>query len=86
MRLLLDTHVVLWQLSGARTLGERASEAIAAAAELAFSVVDTAIILKTVLFPEPLGPRSAVMFPSGASKETPVTASKSPNLFSRFST
>ena len=44
MRLLLDTHVVLWQLSGARTLGVRAQEAIAAAAELAFSVVSFAEI------------------------------------------
>ena len=44
MRLLLDTHVVLWQLSGARTLGERARDAIAAAAELAFSVVSFAEI------------------------------------------
>jgi PIN domain nuclease of toxin-antitoxin system len=44
VRLLLDTDVVLWQLSGARTLGERTSEAIAAAAELAFSVVSFAEI------------------------------------------
>jgi PIN domain nuclease of toxin-antitoxin system len=44
VRLLLDTHVVLWHLSGARTLGERTSEAIAAAAELAFSVVSFAEI------------------------------------------
>jgi len=44
VRLLLDTHVVLWQLSGARTLGVRAQEAIAAAAELAFSVVSFAEI------------------------------------------
>ena len=44
MRLLLDTHVVLWQLSGARTLGVRARERIAAAAELAFSVVSFAEI------------------------------------------
>jgi PIN domain nuclease of toxin-antitoxin system len=44
VRLLLDTHVVLWQLSGARPLGERAREAIAAAAELAFSVVSFAEI------------------------------------------
>jgi PIN domain nuclease of toxin-antitoxin system len=41
---LLDTHVVLWQLAGARPLGERAREAIAAAAELAFSVVSFAEI------------------------------------------
>ena len=39
MRLLLDTHVVLWQLSGVRSLGVRAHETIAAAGELAFSVV-----------------------------------------------
>ncbi len=44
MRLLLDTHVVLWQLSGARQLGVRAQETIAAAAELAFSVVSFAEI------------------------------------------
>ena len=44
MRLLLDTHVVLWQLSGARTLGARARESIAAAGELAFSVVSFAEI------------------------------------------
>lgn len=44
MRLLLDTHVVLWQLSGARPLGVRAREAITAAAELAFSVVSFAEI------------------------------------------
>jgi PIN domain nuclease of toxin-antitoxin system len=44
VRLLLDTDVVLWQLSGARPLGARAREAIAAAAELAFSVVSFAEI------------------------------------------
>jgi PIN domain nuclease of toxin-antitoxin system len=44
VRLLLDTQVVLWQLSGARELGVRAREAIAAAAELAFSVVSFAEI------------------------------------------
>jgi PIN domain nuclease of toxin-antitoxin system len=44
VRLLLDTHVVLWQLSGARSLGARARETIAAAAELAFSVVSFAEI------------------------------------------
>jgi PIN domain nuclease of toxin-antitoxin system len=44
VRLLLDTHVVLWQLSGARRLGGQAREAIAAAAELAFSVVSFAEI------------------------------------------
>jgi PIN domain nuclease of toxin-antitoxin system len=44
VRLLLDTHVVLWQLSGTRPLGGRAREAIATAAELAFSVVSFAEI------------------------------------------
>ncbi len=44
MRLLLDTHVVLWQLAGARPLGPRAREQVAAAAELAFSVVSFAEI------------------------------------------
>ena len=44
MRLLLDTHVVLWQLSGARSLGARARELIGAATELAFSVVSFAEI------------------------------------------
>ena len=44
MRLLLDTHVVLWQLSGVQRLGGRASETIASAAELAFSVVSFAEI------------------------------------------
>jgi PIN domain nuclease of toxin-antitoxin system len=44
VRLLLDTHVVLWQLSGARSLGVRAREAIAGATEVAFSVVSYAEI------------------------------------------
>jgi PIN domain nuclease of toxin-antitoxin system len=44
MRLLLDTHVVLWQLSGLRSLGVRAQATIAAAGELAFSVVSFAEI------------------------------------------
>ena len=44
MKLLLDTHVVLWQLSGAQRLGVLASETIASAAELAFSVVSFAEI------------------------------------------
>jgi PIN domain nuclease of toxin-antitoxin system len=44
VRLLLDTHVVLWQLAGARELGERAREAIGHATELAFSVVSFAEI------------------------------------------
>lgn len=44
MKLLLDTHVVLWQLSGTRQLGSRARSAIAGATELAFSVVSFAEI------------------------------------------
>lgn len=44
MKLLLDTHVVLWQLSGARQLGRSARAAIAAATELCFSVVSFAEI------------------------------------------
>ena len=44
MKLLLDTHVVLWQLSGVQRLGVRASETIASAAELTFSVVSFAEI------------------------------------------
>jgi PIN domain nuclease of toxin-antitoxin system len=44
VRLLLDTHVLLWQLSGTRPLGVRARETIAAAGELAFSVVSFAEI------------------------------------------
>lgn len=44
MRLLLDTHVLLWQLSGVKSLGARARETIAAAGELAFSVVSFAEI------------------------------------------
>jgi PIN domain nuclease of toxin-antitoxin system len=44
VRLLLDTHVVLWQLAGTRALGARARETIAAATELAFSVVSFAEI------------------------------------------
>lgn len=44
MRLLLDTHVVLWELQGARTVGPRAQEAIERAGELAFSVVSYAEI------------------------------------------
>lgn len=44
MRLLLDTHVVLWQLAGTRELGVQAREAIGAAVELAFSVVSFAEI------------------------------------------
>lgn len=44
MRLLLDTHVVLWQLSGERRLGAIARQRIADAGELAFSVVSFAEI------------------------------------------
>lgn len=44
MRLLLDTHVVLWQLEGTRTVGPRAQEAIERASELLFSVVSFAEI------------------------------------------
>jgi PIN domain nuclease of toxin-antitoxin system len=44
VRLLLDTHVMLWQLSGARQLGAHARETIEAATELAFSVVSFAEI------------------------------------------
>jgi PIN domain nuclease of toxin-antitoxin system len=42
MRLLLDTHVVLWELRGARTVGARAQAAIEEAAEMIFSVVSFA--------------------------------------------
>ena len=42
MRLLLDTNVVLWQLSGARDLSAPARDAIAAADDLLFSVVSFA--------------------------------------------
>lgn len=42
MRLLLDTHVVLWQLSGERDLAAPARDAIAAADDLLFSVVSFA--------------------------------------------
>ena len=44
MKLLLDTHVVLWRLSGVQRLGVRATETIGSAAELAFSVVSFAEI------------------------------------------
>lgn len=42
MRLLLDTHVVLWHLSGERDLAAPAREAIAAAEDLLVSVVSFA--------------------------------------------
>lgn len=44
MRLLLDTHVVLWQLSGARRLGDHARDVVERASELVFSVVSFAEI------------------------------------------
>ncbi len=44
MRLLLDTHVVLWQLSGERELGPQAQRVVSEATELAFSVVSFAEI------------------------------------------
>lgn len=44
MRLLLDTHVVLWQLEGSRPLTNDARDAIARASELLFSVVSFAEI------------------------------------------
>jgi PIN domain nuclease of toxin-antitoxin system len=44
VRFLLDTHVVLWELSGTRTLGASARAALRSATELAFSVVSFAEI------------------------------------------
>ena len=44
MRLLLDTHVVLWQLSGERELSAPARAAISEAEDLLFSVVSFAEI------------------------------------------
>jgi PIN domain nuclease of toxin-antitoxin system len=44
VRLLLDTHVVLWQLEGTRTVQPAAQRAIERATELAFSVVSFAEI------------------------------------------
>jgi len=44
VRVLLDTHVVLWELGGTRTVGPRAQEAIERASELLFSVVSFAEI------------------------------------------
>jgi PIN domain nuclease of toxin-antitoxin system len=41
---LLDTHVVLWELEGGRTVGPRAQEALERASELLFSVVSFAEI------------------------------------------
>lgn len=44
MRLLLDTHIVLWQLSGERDLSARAQHAIGSAVDLLFSVASYAEI------------------------------------------
>jgi PIN domain nuclease of toxin-antitoxin system len=44
VRLLLDTHVVLWQLAGVRALGTRAEHAIREAHELLVSAVSFAEI------------------------------------------
>jgi PIN domain nuclease of toxin-antitoxin system len=44
VRLLLDTHMVLWELEGTRTVGREAREAIEQASELAFSAVSFAEI------------------------------------------
>jgi PIN domain nuclease of toxin-antitoxin system len=44
VRLLLDTHIVLWELSGKRTVGPQAQRAIEQATELSFSVVSFAEI------------------------------------------
>jgi PIN domain nuclease of toxin-antitoxin system len=44
VRLLLDTHVVLWQRTGRRSLGEKTRDALTAASEVAFSVVSFAEI------------------------------------------
>ena len=44
MRLLLDTHVVLWELQGSRTVRPAAQDAIERATELSFSVVSFAEI------------------------------------------
>lgn len=44
MRVLLDTHVVLWQLEGSRILSSAAREAIEQASDLLFSTVSFAEI------------------------------------------
>ncbi len=64
MRLLLDTHVVLWQLSGERELSVPARDAIAAADDLLFSVVSFAEIgikasVGTLVVPDDLQARIA---------------------------
>jgi PIN domain nuclease of toxin-antitoxin system len=44
VRLLLDTHVVLWEPQGSRSVGQQAQEAIERADELSFSVISFAEI------------------------------------------
>lgn len=44
MRLLLDTHIVLWQLSGERPLSDTVTEAVSDADDLLFSSVSFAEI------------------------------------------
>jgi PIN domain nuclease of toxin-antitoxin system len=44
VRLLLDTHIVLWQLSGDRTLSDTVTEAVSEADDLLFSSVSFAEI------------------------------------------
>jgi PIN domain nuclease of toxin-antitoxin system len=44
VRLLLDTHILLWELAGTRSVGPLAQDAIAHASELTFSVVSFAEI------------------------------------------
>lgn len=44
MRVLLDTHVVLWELEGSRTVSPAAQDAIEHAADVLFSVVSFAEI------------------------------------------
>jgi PIN domain nuclease of toxin-antitoxin system len=44
VRLLLDTHVVLWELAGSRRVSQKAQEALEEATELLFSVVSFAEI------------------------------------------
>jgi PIN domain nuclease of toxin-antitoxin system len=44
LRLLLDTHIVLWQLQGRRVVPDRARRAIERATDLVFSVVSFAEI------------------------------------------
>lgn len=44
MRLLLDTHIVLWQLSGEKSLSDAVREAVSDADDLLFSAVSFAEI------------------------------------------